>query len=437
MISGLFTPAGSATTGLIPYVINSATIQNVTVANSYFAGTEYVSAVVGLYTANQENATFTMKNVHVEDTIVNTSSQRSAGVLAFVYDFTAKGVSVNMEDVTFVGGSVTAGRMSGGIIGTVNNDQAYENGVALTMKRIVLDTTLTFGISANYDVKSGSLIGNIAGFRSIDITDVFVGGTLTVLMDNNEYNSATAILFGFIKTNKSDGSHLDLTNALLAQTCTNVKAVLFQKQNVDAASAIVKFENVYYDTDVVDESKGCSAVVENPAEHDTIPEITGKSFASMKGTHSSYTGWMVVENDYPIPTARPARLLGWQSTYATDVTANGKTVYSIRLIAALNDTFYTYAGFGAIEIEYKDAQGETVKLDKNDYRCQYVYNSVYGNGNEYKATDYHASYLFALELLEIPKEITEFSITVTPFSGRESVSLSGITRTVRISTATK
>lgn len=438
VISGLYT-SGVKDTGLIPYVRNTATIKNVTITNSYFAGTQYVSAVVAVYDAD-EKATFTMQNVHVVDTIINSSADRGAGILAFVYDCSATNVSVVMEDITFVGGSISAKRMSGGIIGTINNGGDYNNGVALVMNRIVLDTDLTFGISANFDVKSGSLIGNIAGFRSIDITNVFVGGSLTILVDANNYYRSTAILFGYLKTQNSNGSNINVTNALLAQTCTNVRAVLYCKGDTSEESAILKFENVYYDTDVVDASKGCNRVEQNPMDSDEIPETTGKSFATLKGTNAGYTGWIAVKDSYPVPTARPARLLGYQSSYATDVTDdnNANETYSIRLIAALNDTFYTYAGFENITITYTDSNGQPVNVPKENYFCKYAYTSVIGTDKSgatqtYTASDYGADSLIALVITGIPENVTEFTVTVNPFAGNGDVSFAGLTKTVQIS----
>ena len=451
VISGLYTYDTSNATGLIPYVANTATIQNVTVVNSSFYGKENASAVVGVYSASEKDARFIMKNVHVANTAVN-GTTGTAGIVGMLGNFAAIGTNVIMENITFTGGSVTAVSHSGGMIGTVENrDHAYENGVTLTMDRIVASGAFTF--TGTGTVASGCLIGDVAGFRSINITNVYTGGSLTA-----EAGAAGVTPFvAYVETVNTSSvmandatavrSTLNISNGLATPKLYNASHYLLVEGSAYSWSAVVTMKNTWNDISNLKEGspgrKGPVNEDENyPDANDDYPAKADhqKTTDALQGAEGAklFDGWIVAgDTSYPIPTARPARLLGWQSTYETDVTANGRETYSIRLIAALNDRFYTYAGFGAIEIEYKDAQGETVKLDKNDYRCQYVYNSVYGNGNEYKATDYHASYLFALELLEIPKEITEFSITVTPFSGRESVSLSGITRTVRISTATK
>ena len=193
----------------------------------------------------------------------------------------------------------------------------------------------------------------------------------------------------------------------------------------------------------------------NQGQNDIYPSGTIYSAgASTENIHKYYTadlqgensgalfdGWMVADaNSYPVPTVRPVRLIGYQSSYVTDVTDanNENETYSIRLIAALNDTFYTYAGFENITITYTDGEGNPVAVPKDDYRCKYAYNNVLGvdkNGNKqtYAASDYYAEHLIALVIKGIPENVTEFTITLNAFAGKDDVTFDGITRTVQIS----
>ena len=104
----------------------------------------------------------------------------------------------------------------------------------------------------------------------------------------------------------------------------------------------------------------------------------------------------------------------------------------------MNDTFYTYAGFENITITYKDGNGSDVVVPKDDYTCKYAYNNVYGvdkNGvtQTYAASDYYADHLIALEITGIPESVTEFTITLNAFAGKDNVTFDGLTKTVQIS----
>ena len=449
VISGLSTTDNDYATGLIPYVANSATIQNVTIVDSAFKGTSNVSAVVGIYSASEANATFTMKNVYVENTVIN-GTTGTAGIVGMMGNFTATGVAVEMTDIIFVDGSVTAEYRAGGIIGEILNEDgnAYANGVTLTMNRIVSDATLDFtsyeydaayGSSGGNCVKAGSLIGNVEGFLSVDIKNVFVGGSLAVTTDN----TGSSPLVGYIKSVNTQGelnedtvnSPFKLQYALAVPQMTNVAMYLSTESDAKAHSAHVTMKNIWSDTTVGTAAgrKGNNASPDSyPSgeEHKTTTDkLIGKQL---------FDGWVITgENDYPVPTARPVRLLGYQSSYKTDVkdANDANETYSVRLIAALNDTFYTEAGFENITITYEGSNGE---IQKGTYTCKYAYKNVHGvdkNGVEqvYAAGDYYADSLIALEITGIPENVTEFTITLNAFAGKDDVTFDGITRTVQIS----
>ena len=446
VISGLYTIATSTNAAaLIPYATGNATIRNVTILNSYFGGEQYISTVVGSYEASTLNSVLTIENVHVEDTTINATKQDSAGFLGYVGDADCTGIEIIVQDVTFVGGSITVGRHSGGIVGRIYNTKGYDKAVSLTMSRIVLNTDLKLSHS-NTDIKSGSLIGNLNGFHSVNVSNVFIGGTLTVVTSNSKNSAGLVGILSDSTTNVSGDNRaiLDVTNVLLAQVCNNVNAVWFNRaaayDGTNTKSAKDKFTNVYYDSDVVkiDDTgaTGCKALMVN----DVPDSETAKSFATLKGTQAGYTGWIAVKDSYPVPTARPARLLGYQSSYATDVkdANNANETYSIRLIAALNDTFYTYAGFENITITYTDGNGQPVNVPKENYFCNYAYTSVIGTDKTgavqtYTASEYYADYLIALVITGIPENVTEFTVTVNPFAGNGDVSFAGLTKTVQIS----
>ena len=453
VISGLYTIDHENATGLIPYVANTATIQNVTIINSRFTGASNTSAVVGGYSATEANATFTMKNIHVENTEIN-GTTGTAGIIGEMGSFTATGVSVSMEDITFTGGSVIAVSHSGGIIGIVENrDQAYNNGVMLTMNRIVASGAFSFsGIGT---VASGCLIGDVAGFRSINITNVYTDGSLTAQSGAAGVTPFVAyvetINTASIMTDDATAvrSTFHISNGLAAPDLYNVSHYLLVEDTAKSYSAVVTMTNMLNDTTKLKEGspgrKGpVNADEKYPDANDLYPAAGDhkKTTADLIGKQL-FDGWVITgENDYPVPTVRPVRLLGYQSSYKTDVTDvnDANETYSIRLIAALNDDFYTFAGFEKITISYTDENGDPIEVPKADYRCKYAYEMVYGvdqNGTTqiYAAEKYTADYLIALEITEIPENVTEFSVTLNAFAGKDDVTFDGITRILKISVA--
>ncbi len=310
VISGLYNVGSSSkAASLFGYASRNATIQNLTIVNSYFTGEPYVSAVVGSYEPKIDNATLTIKNVHVVDTFVSSTTNDGAGIVGWINSDDHTNMSAKIENVSFVGGSITAARHSGGIIGRLyNGKSAYENGVALTMNNIVLDTDLTFTTTST-DTKSGGLIGNVNGFRSATISNVYIGGTMEVTTENSKNTgSFIGILSNSAKNvSGSNRALLKVENVLIAQECKNVNAVWFNRSaaynGTDSQSATDQLTNVYYDSDVLKidttGATGCKAVMTN----DTPDAETGKSFASLKGTDAGYTGWTTVANDYPLPMA--------------------------------------------------------------------------------------------------------------------------------------
>lgn len=449
VISGLSTIDNENATGLIPYVSNTAFIQNVTVVNSRFTGASNVSAVVGVYSATETDATLTMTNVHVEDTVIN-GTTGAAAIIGMMGNFEATGVSVSMEDITFVGGSVSAVSHSGGIIGIVENKQEndYANGVTLTMDDIVASGTFSF--TGTGTVASGCLIGDVSGFRSINITDVYTGGSLTAVAGAAGVTPFVACVETVNTSSVMDNdaaavrSTLNISNALATPELYNASHYLLVEGSAYSWSAVVTMKNTLNDTSNLKEGspgrKGPVNADKNyPDANDDYPTADDhkKTTADLIGKQL-FDGWMVTsETSYPVPTVRPVRLLGYQSSYATDVTANGNDTYSIRLIAAMNDDFYTFAGFDNITITYTDNNGKQVK-EKATYYCKYAYESVLGvnkagASETYAASDYYAYRLIALEITGIPKNVTEFEVTLNAFVGNGEVSLTGLTKTVQIS----
>lgn len=309
VISGLYTVGSSSkAAALIAYASGNATIQNVSIVNSYFTGEAYVSAVVGSYEPKKSDVCLTIKNVHVQDSFVHSSTQDSAGILGRVGGNTETNVSLKLEDISFVGGSITVGRHSGGVIGRIYNAKAYENGVALSMNRIALDTDITLSHS-NTDLKAGAVIGNLNGFREAKVSNIFVGGTLKVTLTNAINTGAFVGILSNSAANVSGSNRalLKVENALIALKCENVNAVWFNRSatynGTDIISATDELTNAYYDSDVLKidatGATGCKAVMGK----DTPDAETGKSFATLKGTDAGFTGWTKVTGDYPIPMA--------------------------------------------------------------------------------------------------------------------------------------
>ncbi len=444
VISGLYSTTGS--TGLIPRVYNGATIKNVTIMNSYFEGASYASAVVSLYTATVNGSILTIENVHLENTNV-IGGDRVAGVLTYIWDVSATEVKVNMNNITFVGGKITGTRHSGGIIGAIYNASSYDHGVELTMDKIVVNSALTFTNTKTdgSTVRSGGVIGYVSGFRRIDMTNIMVDGSLTIVgtkTGSTPFVGEVRSPKDYTSTTVDDVtiySELNISNALATPQMTNVEAFLSSRTNAELYPKIT-MKQIYSNTD---NAGTTSSRKTNQGGNDFYPEGSDhkRTTAQLQG-QQLFDGWMITgANSYPVPTVRPVRLIGYQSSYATDVKDANKDdeTYSIRLIAALNDAFYTEAGFEGISISYvKKGETEPTVVPKDAYTCKYAYKSVKGvnkAGEEeiYEATKYYADAFIALEITEIPEDVTTFTITLNAFAGKDDVTFDGITRTVQIS----
>ena len=463
VISGLYFKGDYASAGLIPYARDNATIKNVTIKNSYFESTRsrttsstnsIISAVTGQYKATQNDARFTVANVHVEDTYV-IGNCCVGGILGSVVETTNTGMKIAMDNVTFNGGKVKGGCESGGILGRIYNTKGYNCGVTLTMNKIVLDSTVEF-IYNRTDVatfRTGGVIGYVSGFRQIDMKDIMVGGSLKNDKNGYEVSSGSALLVGELRSNDNtkttvEGatvySQLNISNVLTSATMENVEAYWISKKETSEGPHIT-MEDIYsVKPDTVTDVSSITTV-KNIHSNDRCPNASDciKTKAELQGKNSvaRFDGWMVTdENSYPVPNAYPARLLGYQSSYATDVKDdnNANETYSIRLIAALNADTYTFAGFENITITYTDGNGQPVNVPKENYFCKYAYTSVIGTdktGAEqtYTASDYGADSLIALVITGIPENVTEFTVTVKPFAGNDNGSFAGLTKTVQIS----
>ncbi len=455
VISGLYSKNTGSGAGFIPYASESATIKNVTIRNSYFecAKTDggLASAIMCEYKApTAANSCLTVENVHIEDTYV-IGNYGVAGVLAFMNAASVTGIKINMNNITFVGGGITGGRESGGVIGKLYQGTSYDYGVELTMNKIVVNTNMTFTNTTEESVRAGGVIGYLSGFRSATMKNIMIGGSLTIVGTN----TGSTPFVGEIKSTNCTittvdentvYSVLDITNALAAPQMTNVQMYLCYKSAATGQTVRhpeVKMTNIRSDQQKVTTGAEPSGRKTGQGGGDVFPDGGEHKFntADLIGKQL-FDGWMVAdETSYPVPTANSVRLIGYQSSYATDVkdANNDEETYSIRLIAALNDTFYTTAGFEGISISYvKAGETEPTVVPKDAYTCKYAYKSVKGVDKTgavqtYAAGDYYADALIALEITGIPEDVTTFTITLNAFAGKDDVTFDGITRTVQIS----
>lgn len=450
VISGLYSKNASSGAGFIPYTSESATIKNVTIRNSYFECTKdggNASAIMCEYKApTVANSCLTVENVHVEDTHVISAGVVS-GVLTFMNSASVTGVEIKMNNVTFVGGEITGERESGGIIGKLYQGSSYDHGVALTMDKIVVNSDLTFTnttTDGTSSVRAGGVIGYVNGFRTVDMTNIMVDGSLTIV---GTKTGSTPFIGEVRRTSATvttvEGqevyARINISKALSTTQMTNVEALLSSRKE-SGTSPVITMTQIYNNMDKAGETTSRKT---NQGDNDSYPEGADhkKTTNDLIGKQL-FDGWIVANaTSYAVPTANPVRLIGYQSSYATDVTNAEDTTetYSIRLIAALNDAFYTTAGFEGISISYvKAGETEPTVVSKDAYTCKYAYKSVKGVDKTgavqtYAAGDYYADALIALEITGIPEDVTEFTITLNAFAGKDDVTFDGITRTVQIS----
>lgn len=451
-----------ASRALFTYVAGSATIKNLKIESSSIGGTKKVAALVGTFQKQDDDTTLyataeslTISNVHVYSTAM-TGTGYVGGLVGYVENATD---TIKIENSSFngkitstgdsVGGAIgyhkgsatttisgcsfhltisASGQYVGGIFGAITNDN-----ISVTVKDCIVTGTeegVTGGASTgglggflkaaetniqncvvdlnlNAGKNAGMLIGEIGSVAtSFSASKVLLKGTIT----STAVNSTVGCVVGWSKGTK--GKTYAFTNILVAVTPTDNLRFILLGQNDNANTVTV---SGYYDSTLLDlESTPLfQGSYTNPTI--TTTNFTGKTTEELKTT-AVLDGWVTIPGDYPMPAiaSKAPKIIGYQTTYDKDITEGQKATYSIRVVAVLYGTDCTAAGFKDLTIT-STADSATTKT-VNSYNCQYVYRTIQGGGETYKALENGGVYLFTVEITDVPSSITDFELTATPFA---------------------
>ena len=410
VISGIYDKHDTAA-GLFGRVTGGNTVQNVSIVNSYFestgaSGDTGAGAIFGFADAyNLGAVTSTIKNVHVEATVVGSSSNvhSTGGLVGRFHNYDSS--SVVMENCSFNGTVTGVGNKVGGLIGglsatnlsitncSVNADITAEKTAGGLVGRILLGTTLT--------VSDCLVVSNIAAGNA-DTTAGLVGYYST------EYGAGTATI----------------SDTLISARGENILAEVLGHWGKDGKTLTVTLDNVKYDSNRFNGNKmrdiyssAGDLLVKN---YTASEDFVGMTTAELQG-EAIFDGWTAVAGGYPVPAANAidslksfayktygnsTEILGYQTK------DNGNGTYTVRLISTLTnalDESYVAAGFKDIKVTLADGQSMTLPV----YYCRYAYSSVIGGGETYVASNYLADQFFCLTIDNAPAEIA--SIEATPF----------------------
>lgn len=366
--------------GLFGRYAGGTEFKNVSIINSYFestggSGDRAVGAIFGIIDPNNTTVTTTISNVHVDATVVGSSSSVS-GI--------------------------------GGLVGWLKN-----HGPA---------TLIIENCSVNVNAKGYKTIGGLIG-RVNSVTNVSISDCLVVADIDASTTDTTAGVIGYFESADPDRK-ATIRDTLISVRGENVLAAVLGHWGKNGNKLIVTLDNVIYDANRFNGNKMrdiyTSASDHLVKDYTVGEDFVGKNTADLKGK-AIFDGWTAVAGDYPVPVAtmvdslksyayetygHPTEILGYQ----TKVNDNG--TYAVRLIATLtngmNDT-YEAAGFKDIKITLVNGESREIPV----YYCLYSYKSVIGGGATYVAGNYLADGFFCLTIDNAPAEIA--SVEATPF----------------------
>ena len=150
-VSGLYVSATSGYQGLIGYM-QSGTVKNVTVANSYFSGTTNIGAVVGCY--GKDSTASTVTNCHNVNSVIIGSDYYVGGVVGGQYAPATSHAQIVVSDCSNSGSVTGAKHYVGGVIGYA---EYFSEGTAIS------NCTNT-GTVTNTSTSRAQGTGGIAGY---------------------------------------------------------------------------------------------------------------------------------------------------------------------------------------------------------------------------------------------------------------------------------
>ena len=403
VISGIYSKHAAAA-GLFGRTTGGNTVQNVSIVNSYFestgSGDTGVGAIFGFADAGGGALTATIKNVHVEATIVGSSSNvHSTGGLVGRFH-ASDGMSVVIENCSFNGTITSAGNKVGGLIG----------GLSATNLSIT-------NCSVNANITAQKTAGGLVG-RALKVDNTTISDCLVVADINVTEADTTAGVIGYYATEYAAGN-ATISDTLVSVRGENVLAVSLGHWGKDGKMLTVTLDNVKYDSSRFNGNKAREIYTSAGDLLVQNGNLSAMTSAQIKG-NAIFDGWTAVKGDYPVPTSAidPLKAFVFESYgSATEVLGyqiknNGDGTYGVRLIATLTnalDANYVAAGFKDIKVTLTNGEVKVQPI----YHCMYSYNSVMGGGATYNAADYLADKFFCLTIDNAPATIA--SIEATPF----------------------
>lgn len=406
IISGIYNKHDTAA-GLFGRVTGGNTVQNVSIVNSYFestgaSGDTGVGAIFGFADAyNLGAVTATIKNVHVEATVVGSSSSvhSTGGLVGRFHNYDSS--SVVMENCSFNGTVTGVGNKVGGLIG----------GLSATNLSIT-------NCSVNADITAQKTAGGLVG-RALKVNNTTISDCLVVADINATEADTTAGIIGYYSGEYGAGV-ANISDTLVSVKGENILAVILGHWGKDGKKLTVTLDNVKYDSNRFNGNKARDIYTSAGDLLTQNGNLDAMTSAELKG-NAIFDGWTAVQGGYPVPagsTADSLKAFAFESYgSATEILGyqtkdNGNGTYAVRLIATLTNEFdanYTAAGFKDVKVTLTNGAVKEIPV----YYCAYSYNSVIGGGATYNAGDYLSDKIFCLSIDNAPAEVS--SIEATPF----------------------
>lgn len=159
-ISGLYVSVASGYQGLIGFM-ESGTVKNVTVANSYFSGTTNIGAVVGCY--GQTGTASIVTNCHNVNSVVIASDYYVGGIVGGQYAPATSHAQIVISDCSNSGSVTGAQHYVGGIIGYA---EYFSEGAAISN---CTNTGTVTNTSTSRSQGTGGIAGYFGGSSAVKV----------------------------------------------------------------------------------------------------------------------------------------------------------------------------------------------------------------------------------------------------------------------------
>lgn len=417
-ISGLKTATDTATTyrALVGYTGTGCTVRNLTITDSAFYGKEYVSAVIGA--ANSGN--ITVSNVRVRNTTITgnaTGGNNTAGLCGrFVGDAGVTGGDATFENCT-VDATISAFKNAAGICG----GEASSKTLSVTIRNCVvagdIETTVT-------SAKTGCAVGFFGWTNGVNLTI--------------ENSVCIANLKGAVKECSFVNNLLRASTITVTDTIGIGKAFgNFNKDNMTVAftncavidpSAVLGEEVALWDTTPA--SVPGTLTIDGEAQDFLTATLPMISFGELKTRvakmYADIADPTFLANVNGMITRRLWNISGI-ALQGLQETAPAAGTLSIRFLGTIAASYTQFNALG-FDIAYTDPSD--THFDAQEVAVKTVYTSILASeGGEmvaHNASDFDASYIFALTLEDVPA-VGTCTFTVTPFVCSGETKLTGMT----------